>query len=98
MDDCVRINKPCKFEKLAKSWEKVEEWKIKDGDYETLKKKLGDHQVEVYIDMQDSYSKQSPSIDSFKASSKSKMKYSDFLGKLGQQSMTVAMKDSSERI
>ena len=43
MDDCVRINKPCKFEKLAKSWEKVEEWKIKDGDYETLKKKLGDH-------------------------------------------------------
>ncbi len=37
MDDCIRINKPCKFEKLADSWEGAEKWKFKDGDYGYLK-------------------------------------------------------------
>ena len=50
IDDCIRINKPCKFEGLAKSWPAYEKWKSRDNDYKYLEEKLKDQQVEVYID------------------------------------------------
>ena len=50
MDDCVRINKPCKFEALAKSWPAYQNWKSGDHGYQYLKDKLGEHQVDVFID------------------------------------------------
>ena len=37
MDDCVRINKPCKFEGLAKTWPGYEAWKFGDEGYDILK-------------------------------------------------------------
>jgi hypothetical protein len=28
IDDCMRINKPCKFEGLAKSWNAYDKWRL----------------------------------------------------------------------
>ena len=33
MDDCIRINKPCKFEGLAKEWPAYLLWKYDDKGY-----------------------------------------------------------------
>lgn len=42
-DDCVRINKPCKFEGLAKAWPAFENWRFKkDKAYEYLQSKLNE--------------------------------------------------------
>jgi hypothetical protein len=41
MDDCVRINKPCKFEGLAKTWPAFEKWKFGENAYEYLREKIG---------------------------------------------------------
>lgn len=53
MDDCLRINKPCKFESLAKTWPAYEKWTFnQDNGYEYLADKFKDQQVEVFIDME----------------------------------------------
>jgi hypothetical protein len=53
MDDCVRINKPCKFEGLAKPWPAYEKWRFTTDDgYSYLQSIFGDsNQVEVYLDL-----------------------------------------------
>lgn len=40
--DCVRINKPCKFENLAKTWPAFEKWRFVNGGPTYLKDKLKD--------------------------------------------------------
>lgn len=52
VDDCLRINKPCKFEGLAKSWPAYENWKY-DGsnNYKYLSDKFGSSQVSVIVDL-----------------------------------------------
>ena len=43
MDDCLRINKPCKFEALAKGWPAFEKWKFnRDSGYSYLEGKFKD--------------------------------------------------------
>lgn len=42
-DDCMRINKPCKFEALAKTWPAFERWRFNEQKgYSYLKNKLND--------------------------------------------------------
>jgi len=52
VDDCLRINKPCKFEGLAKNWPAYEKWKY-DGinNYKYLSDKFGSSQVSVIVDL-----------------------------------------------
>ena len=50
MDDCVRINKPCKFEGLAKNWVAYEKWRLVNGGPKYLEGKLKESVV-AYMDM-----------------------------------------------
>ena len=50
MADCLRINKPCKFEGMAKTWDAYEKWRFVNGGASYLKNALED-QVTVFIDM-----------------------------------------------
>lgn len=84
MDDCLRINKPCKFEGLAKTWSAYENWRFTiDEGYSYLEEVFEDQQVDVYLDLdadeQITYS--SLAKNSFKPDSLTKMKYKDFLKK-----------------
>lgn len=50
----MRINKPCKFEGLAKTWPGYEEWKYgtTGKPYEALEKLIGGNSImDVFIDM-----------------------------------------------
>jgi hypothetical protein len=41
MDDCLRINKPCKFGNLTKEWPAFEKWRYdEDNGYNYLEKAL----------------------------------------------------------
>ena len=94
MDECVRINKPCKFEGLAKSWPAHLKWKHNNEGYSYLKQKLGDRQVEVYAGMESEDA--SGIVDSFKNTTKTKMRYSQFLEKATD--VGVALKDSNDYV
>jgi hypothetical protein len=51
MDDCVRINKPCKFGNLSKKWPAFEKWRYNDEDgYGYLQKRLSDLSLKSYVD------------------------------------------------
>ena len=46
MDDCVRINKPCKFEGLAAGWAASENWQFdSEHAYKYLEDKLGNEKI-----------------------------------------------------
>eukprot|EP00347_Sterkiella_histriomuscorum_P004339 403360825 len=102
IDDCVRVSKPCKFEGMAKTWPGFTKLQYNEekGGYDYLKNKLGDMQVDVYLDLEaDSYSSASiSSSESFKQSSKTKMKYSDFLKKMDGDQVTVAMRENHDNV
>ncbi len=54
IDECMRINKPCKFEGQAKTWPGYEEMKYgtTGKPYEALEKLIGGNSImDVYIDM-----------------------------------------------
>lgn len=56
MDDCVRINKPCKFEGLAQKWPASEKWQFNsDTGYKYLIDTIGDYKLNVYKLVQDDY-------------------------------------------
>ncbi|CDW72026.1 UNKNOWN [Stylonychia lemnae] len=100
-DECVRISKPCKFEGLAKTWPSF--YKLQYNQklgYDYLKEKLNDMQVEVFLDMEydQDQSMSLSSGDSFRQSTKTKMKYSDFLKKMNDQSVSVSLKDGHQGI
>ena len=50
MDDCLRINKPCKFEGLAKSWPAFEKWRFEDNGHEYVAEKFGSLDLSVVVD------------------------------------------------
>lgn len=93
MDECLRINKPCKFENIAKSWPGFEKWRfnaLKEDNsdlgkpYEYLEERIGGNKmVDVYIDLDPEANFDSAPSSSFKKSMLSKMKYSEFLDKSG---------------
>jgi len=41
VNDCLRINKPCKFEGLAKTWLAFQKWKFGETGYGYLRDKIG---------------------------------------------------------
>ena len=44
MDDCLRINKPCKFEGLAKAWPAYDNWRFStDEGYSYLERVFSDN-------------------------------------------------------
>jgi len=92
MDECVRINKPCKFEGLAKFWPAVTSWKHSENGYAYLKQLLDDRQVEVFVSMEDA----AGIVDSFKNTTRTKMRYSQFLEKASY--VGVTLRDSSDHI
>jgi hypothetical protein len=55
MDECMRINKPCKFEGLAKSWPGYTEWRfasVEGKPYDQLEMLIGGNTImDVFIDM-----------------------------------------------
>lgn len=70
MDDCLRINKPCKFEGLAKDWPASGKWS-NSYLFENIKEL-----VTVYVDMQNNNIQNvNTGGNSFKESSKTKMTY-----------------------
>jgi hypothetical protein len=50
MADCLRINKPCKFEGMSKTWPAYDKWRFSLNGPSYLRDKLED-QVTVYFDM-----------------------------------------------
>jgi hypothetical protein len=46
----LRINKPCKFEGLAKSWPAFDKWRFEDNGPEYLTKKFGDLDLAIVVD------------------------------------------------
>jgi hypothetical protein len=79
MDECIRINKPCKFEGLAKSWVAYDKWRLTNGGVAYLSDQLKD-QVTVYVNMDDEYLNAGvASGNSFSKDSVTKMKYSEFI-------------------
>ena len=54
MDDCIRINKPCKFGNLSRTWPAFEKWRYtEDDEYSYLQRRLSDLTLKVYVDEQD---------------------------------------------
>lgn len=92
IDDCLRINKPCKFESLAKNWHAYDRWRLDSNGHKYLKEKLDD-QVTVYIDLDSDINVGMASGDSFKKGYQTKMPYAEFLEKMNTNSVGVAMKD-----
>lgn len=49
MDDCLRINKPCKFEGLAANWTASLAWQFDSEEgYKYLLEKIGEERVTVF--------------------------------------------------
>lgn len=94
IDDCQRINKPCKFEGLAKTWDAYEKWRHANNGPSYLKDKLSD-QVTVYVDLDSDINIGVASGNSFKPNTMTKMKYSEFLEKMNENSIGVAMRDNN---
>lgn len=93
IDDCMRINKPCKFESMAKNWHAYEKWRLAYGGHKYLQEQL-DEQVTVYIDIDSDINIGVASGNSFKNDFITKMPYTEFLDKMNTNSIGVAMKDS----
>ena len=95
MDDCLRINKPCKFEGLAKQFPAFTKWQFDSNAYSYLLDKIGDQHVSTYIDLDnlDGFILSKVSQDSFKEDKLTLMKYSEFLEKMSQHSAGVTMKE-----
>lgn len=99
MDDCLRINKPCKFEGLAKNWPAYEKWKFGDNGYDYLKEKFDKQQIAVYVDMEqnDGYYFSRLALDSFKEDKMTLMRYDEFLNKMSKNAYGVTMKEADAR-
>lgn len=71
---------------MAKTWPGFTKLQYNEGKggYDYLKNKLNDMQVDVYLDLESDLQSTASisSGDSFKLSTKTKMKYSEFLNKL----------------
>ena len=78
MADCLRINKPCKFEGMAKTWPAYEKWRFVNGGSSYLKDALQGEQVTVFIDMDPEIDVSQVSGNSFLPDTEQKMKYSEF--------------------
>jgi hypothetical protein len=94
MADCLRINKPCKFEGMAKTWPAYEKWRFINGGSSYLKSTL-EEQVTVFIDMDPEINIGEVSGNSFLPDTSQKMKYSEFQEKMSSVAVGVAMKDST---
>ncbi|CDW72951.1 UNKNOWN [Stylonychia lemnae] len=84
MDECLRINKPCKFEGLALEWGASKNWQFGEEGYDYLIDKFGDQQVNVYeskADEQDVRLSQTY-FDSFKSGKEKLMTYKEFVQKM----------------
>ena len=94
MNDCLRINKPCKFEGLAQNWTAVKAWQFdEETGYEYLLEKWGNERVTVYKLLQEDFDDvQSTSDgDSFKDSRKTAMTFKDFITKGNVIDLAVAV-------
>lgn len=98
IDDCVRINKPCKFEGLAKTWPAFEKWRFSNNPYTHLASLLSDQQVQVHMDLDPSPNLGTLPGNSFKHSTLTKMKYSDFLRKMSEVQVGVTLRDEEEAV
>lgn len=96
MDDCLRINKPCKFEGVAKSWPAYQSWKFGENAYDYLLGKFGDQQLSVFVDL-DGGDEDMVLGNSFKSDKRVLMKYSEFLSKMSQNAQGVALKESDSK-
>ena len=93
MDDCLRINKPCKFEGLAKDWPASGKW-----NFQFLFGAIKEA-VTVYADMQNNNLRNvNTGGNSFKTSSKMKMTYQEFLTKLKESEFGIVMREDSDFI
>jgi len=86
MDDCLRVNKPCKFSGIAKKWVDFERLRYthEGKPYSVLEEAIGPNRmVDVYVDLNPDANFDSTPTSSFKESMLSKMKYQEFLDKSG---------------
>jgi hypothetical protein len=95
MDECMRINKPCKFSGLVRKWPALEKWSYKKTNgkpYENLEQAIGPNRmVDIYVDLDPDANFDSTPTSSFKKSTLTKMKYSEFLDKSGQSSTSIGL-------
>lgn len=101
MDDCVRINKPCKFEGLAQAWAASDNWQFdSENGYKYLTDKFGDQQVAVYKLTQEDFDLLRSTTDgnSFKDGREVKMTYKDFVEKMSKDdSADYNLRESSDK-
>lgn len=95
VDDCLRINKPCKFEGLAKTWSIYEKLKLENNGPSYLKDKLK-NQVTAYIDMDSEINVAVASGNSFRSEAVTKLKYQKFLEKMNSNPVGVVMKENQD--
>lgn len=80
MTECLRLNRVCKFENMARKWPATRNWNFKKNGAEYLKEKLNE-QVSVFV-TNDHFNLTTAEGESFKQKHETKMKYSDFLKRM----------------
>ena len=92
MDDCLRINKPCKFEGLTQYWEAQKKWTP-----EYFESIFANLYLNVYVDMSfTEFTTASLGGDSFNENLLNKFTYKEFLERSKEHSYSVVLRESNQ--
>lgn len=95
MDDCLRINKPCKFEGLASEWPASKKWQFGENGYDYLLDKFSNQNVAVYLTKQEEYDMRLSLtyVNSFNNKNVMQMPYKEFLKQMSGNQLEVNLKE-----